>query len=202
MKGTGIYEHIYLTILTTCKQIYVANVQDNISYLVYCDINRLFCISHFPTLHAAQQTKILPVPNQDPVILVTYGYSIVENVKRRCSGEYLNMPCMKCDYSFLSFYLNYAPVNSQETVLAIKFDNKTNVMHICSPKHFLVWPNSKGYQAKCTINSTHNIISKVVMPLILQLDVSMVYAAYSLPFLPPKLQTLLSLSISKISFKN
>lgn len=101
---------------------------------------------------------------------------MVTPVWKMSKGEYLYTPCMKCDYSFLS-YLNYTLANSQETVLAIKFDNKIYATHICSPKHFLVWPNSKGYQAKCTINSTHSIIIKVVKLLFLQLDVSRVYTA-------------------------
>lgn len=105
------------TILTACKYIHAVHVQQaNISSLVYYDNKTLFCIWHFPMLHIAQETNILHIPDQ--VILATYGYSTMENVKGDALVSIFTLHIWSVT-SLISPYLNYTPANNYEIVLII-----------------------------------------------------------------------------------
>lgn len=89
---------IHLTISTACKQIHVVNAQDNIHYLLYSDNKTSSCIWYFPMLDTEQKNQIPHIPNQDQMILVTYSYCTVKNVKGKCCWHFCSIH-NNCGYS-------------------------------------------------------------------------------------------------------
>lgn len=65
-------------------------------------------------LHIAQETNILHIPDQ--VILATYGYSTMENVKGDALVSIFTLHIWSVT-SLISPYLNYTLANNYEIVL-------------------------------------------------------------------------------------